>query len=194
MKSDGSVTRTAERGMCLETIRRKKWIYAASSGFGFIASLCVFLCFAKTDEMKIWMLLVFSLPGSGYLAYLWGREHRRLKIAHLIAGNPILHIRTAVISGGAAERSKPESVEIFVSYFGILLDSKIIKFNQEGVLLKAVEVGRNFISFRYGTDQWMRSTRLLLPEIPGGELEKIRERFRYETGIMPLIVHGKKGE
>ncbi len=63
-------------------------------------------------------------------------------------------------------------MEVFVSYFGILLDSKIIKFNQDGILLKAVEIGRDFISLTYGKGKQIRNTRLFHAEISSGELEK----------------------
>lgn len=92
-----------------------------------------------------------------------------------------MHIRTAVVSDGA------DDIEVFVSYFGILLDSRVIKFNQEGTFLKAVEIGRDYISLTYGTDKRVQSTRLLHAAIDDKEVDRIAEKFRHETGIVPVI-------
>ena len=78
--------------------------------------------------------------------------------------------------------------EYIAAYFGILLDSKIIKFNQDGIRLKAVEIGCDFISLTYGTDKQVQNTRLLREAIDRGELKGIAEKFRYETGIVPVII------
>lgn len=138
------------------------------------------------------MLLPVSALASGCMACLWVREYRKLKTARLIVENEILHIRPVVISSNAGDTANAgdvKNIEVFVSYFGILFDSKIIKFNQNGILLKAVEIGRDFISLSYGTDKRVQNTRLLRAAISSGELEKIVERFRYETGIVPVIIN-----
>lgn len=92
-----------------------------------------------------------------------------------------MHIRAAVISDGV------DDIDVFVSYFGILLESRVIKFNQEGTFLKAVEIGPDYISLTYGTDKRVQSTRLLHAAIDDEEVERIAERFRHETGIVPVI-------
>jgi hypothetical protein len=102
-----------------------------------------------------------------------------------------MHIRTAIICdifGEAAQLSEPESTEVIVSYFGILLDQKIIKFNQDGIRLRAVEIGGDFISFTYGTKKQTQNIRLLRPVIDPAEMEEISERFRFETGIIPALL------
>ncbi|MGI5835755.1 MAG: hypothetical protein ACOX87_04580 [Chloroflexota bacterium] len=86
-------------------------------------------------------------------------------------------------------REKAESYDVFVSYFGILLGSRIVRFNQDGIFLKGVKIGRDSISLTYGTDKGTRITRFLHPEISQGELERIAERFRYETGIVPVTIN-----
>ena len=74
---------------------------------------------------------------------------------------------------------------MIVSYFGILLGEKIIKFNQDGIRLRTVEIGADFISFTYGTEKRTQNIRLLRPAIDPATLEQISEKFRYETGITP---------
>jgi hypothetical protein len=116
-------------------------------------------------------------------------DHKKQKIALLIAQNAILHIRTAEIRDVTdfAEKATDTDIEVFVSYFGILLDSKVIKFNQDGVRLMTVQFGPDYVMLTYGTDNRMQRARLLRPAIPRKELGAIAEKFRYETGVVPDI-------
>ena len=139
------------------------------------------------SEIQVQFLLVSISIAGGIAACFWIREFRKLKIARLITENPILHIRTAIISDISSETTQPEEIEIYISYFGILLDVKIIKFNQDGIRLRAVEMGNDFISFTYGTEKWTRNIRLLSSVVDPASIEEISERFRYETGIMPTL-------
>lgn len=176
----------------MRAIRQRSYFFAASAGLGIMISVLILACGILTPEIQTQMLLTVTFAASGCLAGLWMREYRKLKTVRLIVENQILHIRPVVISDKACDTAKPEdaeNIEVFVSYFGILLDSKIIKFNQDGILLKAVEIGRDFISLTYGTDKRIQNTRLLHATIDNGELEKIAEQFRYETGIVPVIIN-----
>jgi hypothetical protein len=124
-------------------------------------------------------------------AVLCIRALGKLKGARLIAENPILHIRTATISNLSDEAMQLENTdgaEVFISYFGILLDAQIVKFNQDGIRLRAVEIGDGFIALTYGTEKRMQNIRLLRPPIDPAAMEKICERFRYETGITPTLL------
>lgn len=153
-------------------------------------SLVLLFWDATEPDIQAYILLTVTIVGSVMAAGLWACEYRRLKIARLIAENSILNIRTAAIADVSGETEKPDTSgtnEVFVSYFGILLDSKLIKFNQDGIRLMAVEFGPDYILLTYGTDKWMQSTRLLRPVMPREELRAIAEKFRYETGIVPDI-------
>jgi hypothetical protein len=176
----------------LKAIRQRNYSLAVFTGLGIIISVLILACGMFMPESQTHMLLTVSVSATGCTAGLWLREYRKLKTARLIVENQILHIRPAVISDSAGDAEKPEdaeNIEMFVSYFGILLGTKIIKFNQDGIRLKAVEIGRDFISLAYGTDKRMQNTRLLRAAIDNGELEKIVERFRFETGIVPVIIN-----
>jgi len=142
-------------------------------------------------EITIWVLLSVIISASVCSAVFWIREYKKLQTARLIAENQILHISTAVISDEAddtEESGNTETIEAIISYFGILLDSKIIKFNQNGILLKAVEIGRDYVSLSYGTDKRLQTSRLLNTTLNEDELRTISERFRDETGIVPVII------
>lgn len=136
---------------------------------------------------------VVALLAGLIVTFLFFTMNQRLTTARLIVENQILHIQPAVLrerdSVKESEAESCETVEMFVSCFGILLGSKIIKFNQEGIQLKAVEIGRDYLSLDYGRDRDIRSIKLIhsRPGNPG--LERIIEKFRYETGITPTITH-----
>ncbi|NLY37671.1 MAG: hypothetical protein GX044_00025 [Firmicutes bacterium] len=170
---------------------KRKNTFAIITGFGLAVSFSIVVCGIFIPDIPIWMLLPVSIPASVYSAVFWIREYKKLQTARLIAENQILHISTAVISdeADATEKSEnTENIEAIISYFGILLDEKIIKFNQGGIQLRAVEIGSDFISFTYGTEKRAQNIRLLRPAIDPPTIAEISERFRYETGITPTLL------
>ena len=134
---------------------------------------------------------ILALAAGLMTVFLFFTMSKKLKDARLIVENQILHIQPAVFRepGNRKESGiQPcEIVEMFVSGFGILLGSKIIKFNQEGIRLKAVEIGRDYLSIDYGIDMDIRNIRLLYARPDSDVLAGIIENFRYETGITPTI-------
>lgn len=175
----------------MKTIKRKNFLLAALTCFGILMGAMLLVFGGGVSEIRAQILLASVMIASAVTAGFWLRGLSKLKIARLIAENPILHIRTAVISDlsdEAAQQSEPENTEVIVSYFGILLDEKIIKFNQDGIRLRTVEIGADFISFTCGTEKRTQNIRLLRPAINPEELYKIAEKFRYETGITPILL------
>ena len=175
----------------MKAIKRRNSILAALTGSVFLAGALLLVFEGSVSEIRGQVLLTVVAMASAVAAGLWLWALSKLKIAQLIVENPILHIRTAVISAlpaEAAQPAEPENSEVIISYFGILLDEKIIKFNQDGIRLRSVEIGGDFISFTYGTQKRTQNIRLLRPAINPAELEKIAEKFRYETGITPTLL------
>lgn len=175
----------------MKAIKRKIFVLAALTGLGILTGVMLLVFGGAMSEIRAQILLAGVVIASSVAAAFWLRGLSKLKIARLIVENPILHIRTAVISDlsdEAAQQSEPENTEVIVSYFGILLDEKVIKFNQDGIRIRAVEIGADFISFTYGTEKRTQNIRLLRPAINPEELDKIAEKFRYETGITPTLL------
>ena len=175
----------------MRAIRKRNYIFVAFTGFFVLTGVMLLVFGGAVSEIRVQILLASVIIASGISVGLCIRERGKLKIARLIAENPILHIHTAVISdisGEAAQRLDTENTEVFISYFGILLDEKTIKFNQDGIRLRAVEIGADFISLTYGTEKRTQNIRLLRPAIDPAAMEKICERFRYETGITPTLL------
>ncbi len=174
----------------MRSIRRRNYIFAAATGLGVVVCVLLIVIGAHTSGILAQMLLVIMLLSSAVAAVLWIRECGRLNIARLIAENSILHIRAVVIcnvSDETRETKETKYTEVSVSYFGILLDVKIIRFNQDGIRLKAVELGPNYILLTYGTERRMQSIRLIRPAVSREELDGVAEKFRYETGVVSII-------
>lgn len=168
----------------MKTISRRKNAFAAFAWLGAIFIALVLANGMWRTTVLFWILLPFGTLACGSMIIFWLLTCRRLQTARLIAENHILHICLA-----AADGMKSEMVEAYISYFGILLGSKIIKFNQDGIFLKAIEIGGDFISLSYGTDKWIKKTRLLRPAVSSGELEILAQRFRDETGIVSTVLN-----
>ena len=174
----------------MKVIRRRKTIFAVFTICGILTGALLLAFGEIRAALQAQILLSVVLLAICLSALLWIREYRRWRTARLIADNQILCIRSAVISnepGGGAKPNDANGIEVFISYFGILLDSKIIKFNQDGIRLKAVEIGHDFISLTYGKEKRVQTTRLLRAAIDREALEGIAEKFRYETGVAPAI-------
>ncbi|MBS3985843.1 MAG: hypothetical protein KGZ66_09645 [Selenomonadales bacterium] len=135
----------------------------------------------------VWYFLLVTLGVAFSAALLAVREFGRVKAAALIIENQIMHIQPAVIKRSESSEAHlaSGSIEVFVSGFGILLDSTVIVFNQGAVRLLAVEMGQESILMKYGTDNEQHSITLLCKSLDEVEFEAVSRKFRYETGITP---------
>ena len=113
--------------------------------------------------------------------------------AQVIVENTIIRIQLADMHGQTewdieeAEKLK-ENYVIYISTFGILLGSKAINWggNSEN-RLKAVEIGRDYISIDHGTKENNQNVRLLYARPGEDELAEIINKFRYETNVVPSV-------
>lgn len=175
----------------MRALKRKSFALAVLACLGLLASTLLIVFGKVLPGCQVAIPLAGILAASAVAAGFWLRGLSKLRTARLIEENPILHIRTAVIKDlvrEAPHRPESEYTEVIVSYFGILLGEKVIKFNQDGVRIRAVEIGPDFISFTYGTEGQVRNIRLLRPAIDTAELERIVEQLRYEIGVIPTLV------
>lgn len=119
-------------------------------------------------------------------------EYDRYNTAKLIIENKIMHVKIAAneqsVQVGGFDTLKFDVTEYIVSCFGILLGSKVIKFNIDGIKLKEVEIDHNFISIVYGKDNENKTIKLLHGTIEKDEWYDVVEKIRYETGITPNVI------
>ena len=163
-------------------------------GFGAAAAVCAAVLAAALLIRFAYCeyCVVFALMGVTAAAVLLFATRRKLMTAKAIADSAVICIHPAVVSGQAGEESDEEELRenfgIYVSCFGILLGTKIIPFNQNGVWLKNVMIGHDYISFGYGASgEELHSLRLLYSKPGEKELAGIIENFRKETGVVPVV-------
>lgn len=171
--------------MKLKTIKRSLYFYTGAATLFMTISLLSFITEAPNNGLRLPFLLSLSALAAGLAI----REYREFKAARLVLENRILYIQPAVIDNADTEETNlfSESIEVFVSCFGILLGAKIIKFNQKDIRLKAVEIGLDYISLEYGTAMHTKKIKLLHARPDSTVLAGIIEKFRYETGIVPVV-------
>ena len=157
----------------------------------------LFSCAQVMPAIKIRVVGAVVLVAGICAAIFWLIEYRRLKIAQLIVENKILQIHPVVFGGNPCPAGgifnnltteHAENMDIFISYFGILLGRRVIQFAFDGVRLKEVELGQDFIMLTYGNDNEAQSMHLLHAAAGQDKLEIIAEKFRRETGIIPSVI------
>ncbi len=172
-------------------IERRVWSFALAAGLSAVALIWACWQAATTQGSRAELWPPVLAPATAALVALGLRTGKDLQAAELIVENQILHIRPVVtdVQGGTGPARSTGSLEVFVSCFGILVGSTILAFNQGGARLKAVEIGHSSITLTYGAGGRTLSTRVLCPALDDGELARIAESFRYETGVVPTITH-----
>lgn len=166
---------------------RRAGFYLAATVLGACAFTAILILQVLDWKIPAAVVLTATLV----MAFLFGKAMKDIVTARLVIENQILQIQPAVFQEQTGEETSllpGESIKVFVSCFGILLDAKIIKFNQQGIRLKAVELGSGFISLTYGTDQKTACVKLLHTETSDDVLAEITRKLRYETGIIATLV------
>lgn len=175
----------------MKAIRQRVCCLVAVVSLGLMTSIIIFIRQIIVSGVKTEVLLAVVILATVFLAGFLIREFKRLKVAELIIENQIMDIKLVIFEDDTCDKTSVAlpngGIEVIISCFGILLDSRIIKFNQDGIRLKNVEIGPKFIYLTYGTDRWMQKTRILHAAIDSRGLESIKKIFRYETGIVPVI-------
>jgi len=175
----------------VRAIRQRIVFLAVGGGVGLIATLFVFRGYEIIYQISGVLLLVLvaftTLLMFGFLI----RECRNYKAAQLIVENKIMHIQTAQIEEesltGQRNTWPAGGIEVFISCFGILLDARVINFNVDRIRLNSVEIGQKLICLSYGTTLWTQKIRILHGATDRQELQGYLDRFRYETGVVPVI-------
>jgi len=172
----------------MKTIKKRFVFLVMGSGVGVCTILFVVL--RQVHEEHSYTLLTTALVMMVLLFTFLVRDYRSYQAARLIVENKIMQILIATIEEGIQTGQDGTSpirrIEVVISCFGILLDSRVIKFNVNKICLHNVEIGRESISFTYGKAQWTRRICILHGVIDRQELQDYIDRFRYETGVVPV--------
>jgi archaellum component FlaF (FlaF/FlaG flagellin family) len=145
------------------------------------------------DSIFMNALFISIIIVMGILLILITLSYKKIVVAKLIIDNRIMHIKQAQILNQKVRishrnKSVNKDIEVFISCFGILIDTKMIKFNLDGVLLKEIQLSDRYITLSYGRENTDERIRILHETLTIYEMIRIIESFRYETGVTPVLI------
>lgn len=148
--------------------------------FAFFATVFFWLD-AADRSLAFALVLLFALGEIIAIAWLF-RSARDLTTGRLIWDNQILQIPVAKLDGALLN-----DMQMVVSGFGILMNSKVIRFNQDGIKLLSVTISADHIGLRYGAGENVHEAKLLFQLPDKDKLQAITEAFCFETGVEPEL-------
>ena len=168
----------------MKTIRLTAGIFTISAVLSAAVFAGIIVWHYVTTEGLVWLYGV--LPATALFSVFAAACRFRLQAAGLIIENEILHIQSVEILNSQGGE-KGVRLDVYVSCFGILAGTRIVRFNPKDKQLKSVEIGRDSIRLSYGNERAIGEACILHEQIETNELTRIVERFRFETGIEPII-------
>ena len=175
-----------EEAAVLIAIKKKTTIAAVLTCLGILVIISYLLFRGEISKHLTQEFLLIIIVASIVSGVFYLKAHKKLIDSRLITGNPIYQFQIAEIQ--ANQWSEIEKVEATISYLGILIGEKLIKFNQDGIQVKDIEIGEDSITFFYGPKEWTQNIRLLRPDTDSVALLELTERIRGETGITPRLL------
>ena len=140
--------------------------------------------------VQSYILLVLAVITTLIIAGFLHRQLQRLKMAGLITENAVLCIPAGTVLSSEDDANFPgsnQAVTVIVSIFGILAGNKVYKYNCDGIRLLAITIDNEYICFTYGTQKKQSDLKLLHGLSRQDDIEAVAEKFRYETGIIPVV-------
>lgn len=133
---------------------------------------------------------VFGIASVAFFMLLI-RQNRLLFDAGLIRDNPILSVTSAVVytTNGQGKRDVQEAI---VSTFGILIGSRIYKWNCDGMCgarLRAIEIDRARIYLTFGDGAETMRVELLHGITDEQAVMGVKQKLWRETGVT-AVIHG----
>ena len=169
----------------MEAIKQKLRAIIVLTTFVLAIIFSVFIL--KPKIIRIDIKIIFTLLISAFISllYLFIWEYKKYNKVKLIIDNEILNIKAASIEGNSRD-----SIEFIISCFGVLFGQNIIVFNVHGIGLKEIKISKNTMCITYGKDNKNEKINLLHKITDRQELQRISQKFQYETGIIPDISNG----
>ena len=140
-----------------------------------------FLQKVSFNNINTIILLIFEFMAI-LLIFLLHKQCKIYEHAKLIIENTIVSIPLVTFKDKC-----DENIEIFISCFGILVDSKVIKYNVENINLISFEIKGDYICISYGCSDNIKQTCILHGNLSNEEKTLIKNKLQYETGITPVF-------
>lgn len=166
----------------MQLLRGKTIFFGISLFIG--AGACCYLVF----QQRFLMLYILLIPVLVVAVYFY-RQLQRLRTARLITENSILSIPVVTVwnSDSSSLPNSDKTALVIVSCFGIIFDNEVFKFNCDGIRLLSVAISWQAMWLTFGTEKKKQHVRLLHGLSNREDIQMITEKFRYETGVIPVV-------
>jgi len=169
----------------LKNIQKAMLMYFASAMLTAIAGALIVFCIPCCAPISFLPLALFLaacvLVGLG----VW--KTMLLRAARLITENELFQISPVMLAGADGNPVSDSETKIVVSCFGVLFNSRVVRFNRKENRLWCVEIGRDFLKLVYGTQENQKQMTLLHKPISPDTANRLAERFRVETGAETIF-------
>lgn len=178
-------------GFTLKAIKQKLTLLSLLSFLSTVIVLFFLIkeIFILKNSVRLNFIVIFLIALTLLILLIY--QYNKFKTAKLILESKILHIESAKIEEETNVKdngvSFVDGIEVYISCFGILLGSKVIKFNIDKIILKKIEVDSKYICFTYSSNKKTKMIKILHGSMNKYELQNFIERFSYETGIVPIL-------
>ncbi len=170
----------------MKQLKRRTELLLLAIALGMICTASIHVYYISYQMFII--SIIINILVTCCLFTLLTMTYRQLIIAKLIIDNRILTLDQAqIISEENGLQRKVSKQDIYISCFGVLIGTQPIKFNLERISLQAAELGEDYIAFTYGTEKSYQKIRILCEKMRIQDMIRITEKFRYETGITPVL-------
>ena len=186
-----AMTTSYQEVICLDRMKTQLKVLALLSVIGGVLfpMACLFDLHAKTKE-RLLFCLIFSSAIFLFLCGTLVREWSQYQTAKLIVENQLFYARIAEVpqSGtlGCCFALPAETIEVYISCFGVLLDNRVIKYNLRDRKLQEVVIGKDWIRLIFHKGKDVQTLQILHPVLEDKEFETLAKRFYHETGIRPV--------
>lgn len=156
----------------MEEIKRKVFFFILMSCLMLVFSIMTSAISRGIGSLLVLFFIMLSIS-----------EYKRFRLAKLIIDNNIAFIENVCIRHTHKNERETEKIGVYISCFGVMDGSKIIKYNMDGIILKSIVIDSSSICLTRKKED--NETILNVPygNMAKTELIDFAKRFEYETGV-----------
>ncbi|MCD4712733.1 MAG: hypothetical protein K8R73_05560 [Clostridiales bacterium] len=147
--------------------------------FFIVMSCLMFLFSIMANEPSRWIggliVLVFVV--------LSIYEYKKFRLAKLIVDNNIAFIENICIKNTHRIEKETKRIGVYISCFGVMNGSQIIKYNMDGIILKSIVIDNNSICLTREKDDNEIILKVSYGCMAKTDLLDFARHFEYETGV-----------
>lgn len=160
---------------------KKQFLYCLTGAIFCVGIAIWFTC------ISVWSAAILFAVVAIILAVFALRASKIYQATRLICENPILNVGVASVVETGGDNTAESLMNVVISGFGILINGKPYTFGHDGIKLTSVAIDRESISLSFGDVEKKYSVRLLHGLADKADIDKLKERLRYETGVIAHV-------